>query len=132
MRVNNSHTRPSETDETAITPSSSFENDTPPRWTVAVENGPANCFAAPPQIQVVSPLIAINSPTVRSTTASNGLPCNGRISTCWTATPPPNERINVATNAGQNDQPWSSSDQQTNADSVAISPCAKLSTPVAR
>ena len=40
-----------------------------------------------------------------------------------------NERISVAANAGQNDQPWSSSVQHTNADNVAISPCAKLITP---
>ena len=38
----------------------------------------------------------------------------------------------MAPNAGQNDQPWSISVQQTNADSVAISPCAKLITPVER
>jgi len=34
--------------------------------------------------------------------------------------------------AAQKDQPWSTSVQQMNADSVASSPCAKLSTPVAR
>ena len=66
------------------------------------------------------------------TIATSGAPCIGRIKTCSIATPPPNERIKVAVNAGQNDQPCSIKAQQMNAESVAISPCAKLSTPVAR
>ncbi len=54
----------------------------------------------------------------------------GRITTVCSATPPANESAIVAPNAGQNAQPWSISVQQTNAESVAISPCAKLITPV--
>ena len=41
-------------------------------------------------------------------------------------------KTSVATKAGQNDHPWPISVQQMNADSVAISPCAKLITPVER
>ncbi len=66
------------------------------------------------------------------TIPSSGPPCSGRISTCCTATPPANDRMSVAANAGQNDQPWSTRLQHTNAESVAISPCAKLITPVER
>ena len=84
---------------------SCFENATPPTLIGDVENGPANCFAAPPQIQVVRPLIAISRPIVRITIPSSGPPCSGRIRTCWIATPPANERTSVAANAGQNDQP---------------------------
>ena len=47
-------------------------------------------------------------------------------------TPPANESASVAPNAGQNAQPCWISAMQTNADNVAISPWAKLSTPVER
>ena len=49
------------------------------------------------------------------TIATSGAPCIGRINTCSIATPPPNERINVAVKAGQNDQPCSIKAQQMNA-----------------
>ena len=51
---------------------------------------------------------------------------------CCSSAPPTNESTIVTPNAGQNAQPWSISVQQMNADSVASSPCAKLSTPVER
>ena len=61
---------------------SCFENATPPTVIGAVENGPSNCFAAPPQIHVISPLTAIRSPIVRITTPSTGPSWIGRMSTC--------------------------------------------------
>src|SRR6185312_15855910 len=68
----------------------------------------------------------------RSTADTSGPFWIGRITVSSSSTPPPNDSAIVTANAGQNAQPWSISVQQTNAESVAISPCAKLSTPVAR
>ena len=69
---------------------------------------------------------------MRMTIPSSGPSWIGLINVSSISTPPPNESRIVAPNAGQNAQPWSMSVQQMNAESVAISPCAKLSTPVAR
>ena len=132
MREKSSPTSTITITETTITPRSCLEKRTPPTSIGAVENGPLNCFAAPPQIHVVRPLIAISRPIVRITTASVGARSTGRTKTVSTTTPPANESTSVAANAGQNVRPLSINAQQTNADSVAISPCAKLSTPVAR
>ena len=69
---------------------------------------------------------------MRITTPTSGPFWIRRITVCSRATPPANESAIVAPNAGQNDQPWSTSVQQMNAESVASSPWAKFSTPVAR
>ena len=130
--ANSSQISPTAMNATAITPRSCFENATPPTRIGAVENGPWNCLAAPPQIHVMSPLIAIRRPIVRITIPSSGPPWIGRITTTCTATPPSSESRSVAPKAGQNAQPWLISAQQMNAESVAISPCAKLITPVER
>ncbi len=47
---------------------------------------------------------------------------SGRINVSSISAPPANERAIVTPNAGQNDQPWSVSVQQMNAESVASSP----------
>src|SRR5581483_6366285 len=132
VRVKRRPTSATTTSETAITPMSCFENATPPTVIGSVEKGPWNCFAAPPHTQVSKPLIAMRRPIVRMTIPSSGPRWIGLIRTECSATPPPNESTSVAPNAGQNDQPWSTSVKQRNAESVAISPCAKLRTPVER
>ena len=49
------------------------------------------------------------------------------------ATPPANEKASVTTNAGQYGQPWFAvSVQGMYVENIAISPWAKLMTPVAR
>ena len=105
MRESSSPITATATSDTTITPRSCFENATPPTWIGVVENGPANCCTAPPQIHVSSPLIAISRPMVRITMPSSGPPSSGRISVACNPMPPANDRMIVTANAGQNDQP---------------------------
>ena len=57
----------------------------------------------------------------------------GAMTTRWMPTPRANAKTSVAANAGQYDQPWFSiSVQAMYVVNIAISPCAKLITPVAR
>ena len=91
--------------ETPITPKSWIENATPPIEIGRVENGPWNCFAAPPQIQVVAPLIRIRSPIVRMTTTMTGAVSTGRMTVRSIATPAEKAITRVATKAGQKPRP---------------------------
>jgi hypothetical protein len=68
---------------------------------------------------------------VMITTVSTGAPCTGRMTTSSSSTPPANAIASVSANAGQYDV-WWSSDHAMNVVNIAISPCAKLTTPVAR
>ena len=57
----------------------------------------------------------------------------GRMIPWWIAAPPTKEARSVNANAGQYPQPWFVvSVQAMYVENVAISPCAKLMTPVAR
>jgi hypothetical protein len=91
-------------------------------------NGLSNALTSGPQIQPVSPLIAINIPIVRITITSSGRCSTGRMSTRSTVTPPPNAINSVRTNAGQYGTPWFMIVQAMKVVKVAISPCAKLTT----
>ena len=59
-------------------------------------------------------------------------PWTGRITTRSSATPPAKAAARVNAKAGQNEMPWSTNVQARNVAKVAISPWAKLITPVER
>ena len=61
-----------------------------------------------------------------------GPPSSGRMTTRSRATPPANATASVPKNAPQYGTPRSSSDQAMKVENIAISPCAKLMTRVAR
>ena len=71
------------------------------------------------------------SPRVTITIVSTGASSNGRISVRCSAMPPPNAIRHVSRNAGQYAM-WFISDHAMNVVNVAISPCAKFTTPVER
>ena len=67
------------------------------------------------------------------TTVSAALARRGRITAWWIPTPPTNETSSVTANAGQYEKPWLVvSVHAMYVENIAISPCAKLITPVAR
>ena len=66
------------------------------------------------------------------TIVSTGARSTGRITARSIPTPPQNESATVARNASQKESPWWTSDQATKVESIAISPWAKLTTPVER
>ena len=66
------------------------------------------------------------------TTVSTGAFSNGLITMRSSATPPANAIATVAAKAPQKGQPCPSRVQQMKVENIAISPCAKLTTRVAR
>ena len=70
------------------------------------------------------------------TIVSTGAPSTGRITSLSSATPPPNEMTSVSVKPIQRWYwgPFGSAinHQAMNVENIAISPCAKLMTPVAR
>ncbi len=65
------------------------------------------------------------------TIVSTDDPSTGRMTIRSSATPPTNAIASVSTNAGQYDM-WCISENAMNVVNIAISPCAKLMTPVER
>jgi hypothetical protein len=119
--------------ETTIVPMSCSEIVTPATWIVSLGNGLSTALTSPDQIHVIRPFSASNNPIVTITTRNTSPPSTGRMIVWWIATPPANETSNVTTKAGQYGQPWFTvSDQAMYVEKVAISPWAKLITPVAR
>jgi hypothetical protein len=100
---------------------------------VRVENALGNCFVSAPQIHGASPWKTSARPIVTITIVSTDAPSTGRITVRSSATPPANESASVRKNAPQNGIPLCSmSAQATKVENMAISPCAKLMTRVAR
>ena len=67
------------------------------------------------------------------TTRICGPRSTGRITAWWIPIPPRNDTASVTANAGQYEKPWFVVRVQAMyVENVAISPCAKLITPVAR
>src|SRR5436190_18349837 len=118
--------------QTQNVPMSCTEIVTPATSTVLFGNGLSKALTSAPQIQPVRPLIAISSPIVTITIAISGRFSTGRVTTRSIAIPPENAINSVSANAGQYDMPWSISDHAMYVVNVAISPCAKLTTSVAR
>src|SRR5215204_360266 len=112
-------------------PMSWIENATPATWIGRVENGDSNVFTCAPQIHDDAPLKTSASPSVTITIVSTDVPSTGRMTTRSTTTPPANAIRQVSANAGQYDM-WFISDHAMKVAKVAISPCAKFTTPVER
>ena len=112
-------------------PRSWSENATPPMRTGSVENGDSSVRGSFPQIRLARPLSPMRRPMVTITTVSGEADITGRISVSSIAAPPINASTSVRTNAGQYGS-CSIRLQATNVLNIAISPCAKLMTPVAR
>ena len=106
---------------------------TEPSCHVSFGNGLGKARISADQISGASPLKISTSPIVMITTVSTDALATGAITTRWIPSPSTNANRSVATNAGQYDQPWCSiSAQAMYVVNIAISPCAKLITPVAR
>ena len=117
-------------------PASWIENVTEPTWIGRVEKAPGKLLVSAPQIHPARPFKAIASPSVTMTIVSTGARSTGRMRTRSRRMPPANEIARVTTSAAQYGQsgPFGSSisHQAMKAEKVAISPCAKLITPVER
>jgi hypothetical protein len=87
---------------------------------------------SPFQIHAAPLLSRSSNPIVTVTTVSTGACSTGRMTARSISTPPINEIASVRRNASQYVTPRSISSQQTNVENIAISPCAKLMTPVDR
>src|SRR5580765_414023 len=114
-----SHSSATAASETAIVPRSWIENATPATSIGRVENAFGRLRTSGDQIQRAAPLTRKKRPSVTITTVS--IP-----------TPPKNEVATVRKNAAQYESPWWTSDQAMKVENIAISPCAKLTTPVER
>ena len=84
------------------------------------------------QIQFERPPNRMKSPIVRITIVSTGPPSTGLMTIRSSATPPTKAITSVSANATQYPSPWSISVQAMKVVNVAISPCAKFTTPVER
>ncbi len=117
-------------------PTSWIEKTTPPTSIVRVENALGKRFVSAPQIQAASPNSAMPRPSVTMTMVSTGAPSTGRMTSRSSATPPANEMTSVSTKPIQRwySGPFGSaiSHQAMNVENIAISPWAKLMTPVER
>src|SRR4051794_18280714 len=118
--------------ETAIVPRSWIEKATPAISIGRVEKAFGRLRTSGDQIQRAAPLTRKKSPRVTITTVSTGARSTGLITTRSTAIPPTNENATVRKKAAQYERPWWTSDQATKVENIAISPCAKLITPVER
>ena len=127
------HTKP---DVTAMKPASWIEKTTPPASIVRVENALGKRFVSAPQIHAASPKSAMPRPSVTMTIVSTGAPSTGRMTSRSSAMPPANEMASVRVKPTQRWYPGplgsAISHQAMNVENIAISPCAKLMTPVAR
>ena len=85
-----------------------------------------------PQIQPAAELTTMNRPSVTITRLSGLPPSTGRISTRSTTMPAAKANASAPTTASPSGTPASASAQATNVENIAISPCAKLTTPVDR
>ena len=74
----------------------------------------------------------MNRPSVTITRLSGLPPSTGRISTRSTTMPAAKANASAPTTASPSGTPASASAQATNVENIAISPCAKLTTPVDR
>ena len=128
---NSSHSSATSTSDTAMMPRSWIEKATPATWIGRVENGLLKERTCAPQIHADAPLKTSASPSVTITIVSTDAFSTGRITVRSSAIPPPNAIRHVSRNAGQYVM-WCISDQAMNVVKVAISPCAKLMTPVER
>ncbi len=101
-----------------------------------VENALGKLFVSAPQIQAARPKSAMPRPSVTMTIVSTGAPSTGRITSRSSATPPANEMTSVSVKPIQRCHPGplgsAISHQAMNVENIAISPCAKLMTPVER
>ena len=117
--------------ETAMLPRSWIENATPAILIGRVENAFGSERVSELQNQRAAPSTTKNSPSVTITIVSTDAFSTGRISVRSTAIPPANAIAHVSANAGQYDM-WFISDHAMKVAKVAISPCAKFTTPVER
>ena len=104
---------------------------TPPMSKVSLGNGFSSVRCSPFQIQAAAPFSRIRSPIVTVTTVSACERDTVWITSRSITTPPTNEITSVRKKATQYGT-RSSSSQQMNVENIAISPCAKLTTPVER
>src|SRR6266567_7763339 len=118
--------------ETPMIPRSEIEKATPAIRIGRVEKAFGIDFTSGDQIQKAAPLTTKKSPIVTIATVSTDARSTGRITTRSSAIPPANEASTVTTKAGQYPKPCWVRVQATNVENIASSPCAKLTTPVAR
>ena len=85
-----------------------------------------------PHRQSTSPSIRMKRPTVTMTTAITDRCCTGRMSVTWIAIPSTSAIGSVVKNASQYENPHWTSWYVMYTHAMAISPCAKLMTSVAR
>ena len=132
MKRKKSHSSATAASETAIVPRSWIENATPATSIGRVENAFGRLRTSGDQIQRAAPLTRKKRPSVTITTVSTGARSTGLITTRSIPTPPKNEIATVRKKAAQYERPWWTSDQAMKVENIAISPCAKLTTPVER
>jgi hypothetical protein len=85
-----------------------------------------------PQIQPAALLSRMSSPSVTITRTSGSPPSTGRMITRSMIMPPTNDRTSVSASAPASGRPVWSRPQATKVLNIAISPWAKLTTPVDR
>ena len=107
--------------------------ETPPICHVSFGKGLGNARISADQIRLASPLNVRTRPIVMITIVRTDALETGAMTTRWIPRPSAKAKASVTTNAGQYDQPWFSiSVQAMKVVNIAISPWAKLITPVAR
>jgi hypothetical protein len=85
-----------------------------------------------PQIHPAAALTTMNRPSVTITRDSGLPPSTGLISTRSTSIPPTKDTAKAPGSASHSGTPPCASPQATNVENIAISPWAKLTTPVDR
>jgi len=113
-------------------PRSWIEKATPATVIGRVEKAFGSVRVSELQSHRAAPSTRKKRPSVTITTVSTGARSTGRITARSSATPPANEIASVRKNASQNESPWWTSDHAMKVENIAISPCAKLTTPVER
>src|SRR3954463_6794538 len=132
VKRKNSQSKSTASKETPMIPRSAIEKATPATWIGRVENGLGIDFTSGDQIQKAAPLTTKKSPIVTIAIVSTDARSTGLITVRSSATPPANDARTVTRNAGQYENPCCVSVQAMNVENIASSPCAKLTTPVAR
>ena len=113
-------------------PMSWIEKATPATSIGRVEKAFGRARGSGDQIQRAAPLTRKNRPRVTITTVSTGALSTGRMTARSISTPPANEIPIVRKNAAQKESPWWTRDHAMKVENIAISPWAKLTTPVER
>ncbi len=132
VRWNSRNSRPTTTSSTATMPSDSIDSRTPPTPTVPSGKVDGKPRLENPQIQPAPLLMRMNSPRVTITRVSGWRPSTGRITIRSSSAPPPNDSASAARIASGSATPASVMPQVRKVENIAISPWAKLTTPVDR